>query len=360
MFEVARYVPVLHARLAEQRAYRELPSGTKDLIFPLFVARPWPNANSLSTMWDRIQDAVAGRRFGLDLDITRRGRENDKPAQREFDALFEIENAFENYYEAIAAIDGAVPVLRSHGNQFLDVDAQLARIQAIGRGGFVRIQRGRQVELQPLYDRLGSNETAEIAVVVDVGWGRDILQAQDWALQIATAVFEAHPEREIVICGGSFPSTFQEVQDVHDFQIFERTLFTEIRQRLNANLFYGDWGSTRPPSLDNTIMKSVPRIDLPQTGNWRVFRSEKYDPDDANSERETYPQVAVRTIEDLDWENVPQLWGSYIVECTAHGLSNSIRNAAVAAAARVNIHLHVQAHFDRPELMGVTDEPYED
>lgn len=359
MFEVARYVPILHARLAEHRAYRELPSGTKDLIFPVFVARPWPNANSLASLWENLITAVAGRRFGVDLDVTRKDRPSDKPAQAEFNALFEPGNAFENYYNVISDLDGAVPVLRAYENHYVDIDAQIARINMIGRGGFVRVRRQEQVGLQPLLDRLSSDETDGIAIILDAGWARDLLAAQAWALGMASAVAGADPNREIVICGSSFPADFGDVTDRHDFQIYERSLFAGVRQSLNANLFYGDWGSTREPTVDNQIRRGVARIDVPRPSIWRSFRSEKYE-QDPDGGRESYQEIAARAIDDFDWGDVPSLWGSYLIECTAQGLSDSIRSQTVSASARVNIHLHIQAHFDTPELMNATDEPYQD
>ena len=143
------------------------------------------------------------------------------------------------------------------------------------------------------------------------------------------------------------------------FQIYERTLFAGVRQNLNANLFYGDWGSTREPTVDNQMRRGVARIDVPQLAVWRSFRSEKYENDPAGG-RETYQEIAARAVDDSEWADVPDLWGSYLIECTAQGLSESIRSQTVAASARVNIHLHIQPHYDTPELMVVTDEPYLD
>lgn len=360
MFEVARYVPILHSRAAEQKAYRELPSPTKDLIFPVFVARPWPNASQLSTLWDRLQECVAGRRFGVDLDHTRRNKESDRPAQQQFDELFDPAGAFDAYYEAIREIDGAVPVLRSEGGEFVSLGEQCAKVRDIGRGGFFRIHRQRPANHAPFLAQLGDPMTAGIAVIVDLGWGRDLLLQEAWATEVISSITDIDPEREIVICGSSFPDSFQGVADKRDFSILERTAFSDIRAQLNANLFYGDWGSTRPPSIDNSVMRNIPRIDLPLSALWRCFRSEKLEDDDLEGDRETYSAIAERAVTDPAWPTVPKLWGTYVIESTAQDLPGSIRSAGTAAAARINVHLHLQAHYDTPELADQTDEPFQD
>jgi T4 beta protein len=360
MFEVARYVPILHARAAEQKAYRELPAPTKDLIFPVFVARPWPNAHQLSTLWERLQEGVAGRRFGVDLDYTRRNKASDRPAQGQFDDLFNPADGFEAYYATIQEIDGSVPVLRSENGEFLDIEQQCARVQEIGRGGFFRIQRQRPASHAAFLNLLDNPIAQGIAVIVDLGWGRDLLLQEAWATEIIGTITNVDPDREIVVCGSSFPDSFQGVPDKADFSILERTAFGDIRGQLNANLFYGDWGSTRPPAVDSSAMRNIPRIDLSLSTLWRCFRSEKIDDEDPESERESYVDIAKRVVTDPAWPNAPKLWGTYAIETTAQDLPGAIRSPGSAAAARINVHLHLQAHHDTPELISQTDEPYTD
>jgi hypothetical protein len=71
MLEGRAYVPLLHARLAEIRALRELPEVSKNLFVPVVKLRPWLNSKSLDKAIEVVEQAVGNRLFGLDLDETK-------------------------------------------------------------------------------------------------------------------------------------------------------------------------------------------------------------------------------------------------------------------------------------------------
>lgn len=351
MLEDKQYCPILYTRLGEVKALFQLPAASKDRLFPILVARPWPNAKLLSTTWDRIVEALGARRFGLDLDETRHNAPSKRPlAAAAFNELFEPGNGFENYFGLVESIPNAIPVLRMPGGTLEALPAQAAHVARLDRGIIVRIRNGfTRNPLEVVTTVL--EQFPDVTLVVDAGWSRDLLSLELWASSIVAAAADLRPEIELVVAGSSFPDTFTNVGARRPLPANERFLFSSLVRRHNAaTLIYGDWGSTRPPS-EPTPMKMIPRIDLPMPEEWISFRSVN---------EEDFPDIARRIMADPLWPNHLDIWGTYTISCTANDLPGAIRNAATAAAVRVNIHLHRQAHHGAIDLPNDGDEPYSD
>jgi hypothetical protein len=354
MLENAAYCPVLHTRQAEIKALLQLPTATKDRLFPLLVARPWPNAKELGRTWEKIEEAFGARRFALDLDRSRYDPNNQKPAAIEFNRLFDRSNGFENYYSALEPLQSAIPVLRMEGGQVNEIDRQAEHVDALDRGLVCRLEFGAGLGILPVIDEVLAR-FPDLCIFVDTGWTRDLLSREHWATQVIQRITDHRPEIEIVVTGSSFPDSFADVTARATCDLRERILFNNLVRRHNAaNLVYGDWGSTRP-TPDPAPMKIIPRIDLPTRDNWIFFRRDK-----TNPAQESYSDIATRIISDPSWPDDLNIWGTYVIECTAEDVPGGIRSPAVAAAARINIHLHEQAFFGANEIAGDGDEPYTD
>ncbi|WP_336969239.1 beta family protein [Brevundimonas aurantiaca] len=348
MLEGKTYCPVLHARVAEMKALQMLDSATKDLIFPLIVARPWPNAKFLKKTWEKITEAFGDRRFALDLDPFKYGTVNGE-AGEEFDALFDGRGGFERYYNAVENLDFAVPVVQFEDQAIRELDRQIQHIEQIGRGAVLRIQRGRVADPIRSLDSMAAY-VDDIVVWVDLGWTRDLLQLQVWASQIVEHVGRIRPETEVVFSGSSFPASFDQTERA-SIKAYERDIYDALVRANNAvNIRYGDWGSTRAPQHPKP-MKIVKRIDLPVTRDWIYFK---------DGGAESYQDIAERVIADPSWPSNLHIWGTYVIEGTAEDVPGSIRGQAAAAAARVNIHLHQQAHYGGALDATVADEPFTD
>ncbi len=144
MLEHVQYCPILHTRVAEVKALLQLAGPTKDRMFPVLVWRPWPNAKALARTGQKIEEALEGRRFAVDLDGTKLHSATTE-AGVEFDSLFDPADGHRAYYNFVGALPGAVPVLRPTEIQ---LDAQLAHIDALDRGVVVRISYGSSIDLQ--------------------------------------------------------------------------------------------------------------------------------------------------------------------------------------------------------------------
>jgi len=351
MLEGRTYVPLLHARLAEMRALRELATSTKNVILPVIRIRPWLNAKNLSKAFDVIEEAFGDRAFGLDLDSTKFDPSNQKPAYQEFAALFNEADGFSNYYDCVAEKVNRVPVIRRPEGVTPFLDRQLESAKELERGLVVRVFPDQLGDYIQVAAACAEKRLENVVFVVDCGWRMDILTQAAQCTSIVNNILDVSEDIEVVVAGSSFPNAFAGMGERGSFQVNERLLFQNVRQNINRGLLvYGDWGSTRPPT-DPVPMTNVPRIDTADNTIWMSWRSEA---------GETYEKVAERVVADPLWTGNTDLWGNYLIESTAEGLEPAIKAPAMAAAVRVNLHMHTQAHFDNPNNLNIGDEPVGD
>jgi hypothetical protein len=62
----------------------------------------------------------------------------------------------------------------------------------------------------------------------------------------------------------------------------------------------------------------------------------------------SFQDAAIRIMRLPEWEAHPKIWGTGMIEKTALGLPGGIKTHPEVIAARVNIHLFVQANFNSP------------
>ena len=354
MLQNISYCPTLLSRIAEIKAFGQLPSLTKDRMLPLFVARPWPNAKHAEATWEKIGEALGNRRFGLDIDRFQQFGRSGKPATMTFQSLSDSGGGFLGYYNAVASFQYAIPVLRILGGVALELDLQQYNIDRLDRGVIVRIELGNCQNPFSLADNV-LKRFKDLTFIIDTGWSRDILSREVWASKLVEYIARRKPEIEMVVSGSSFPNSFVDFGKRRATRVDERVLFGNLTRAHNpAILVYGDWGSTRPPAAP-VPMKNVPRIDLPTRSEWISFRR---DPNLSNEEG--YREIAERVIDDPSWPDKLNIWGTYTIDWTAKGEPGAIRGSATAAAARINIHLHRQAFFEGNDLLSDGDEPFTD
>jgi hypothetical protein len=350
MLESYEYCPVLRTRNAELKALLYLGNQAKNLIFPLVSISPLPNAKHLSSTTTKIQEAFGERRFALDLDGDIRGSANVKPAQAEFESLFDPKNGFYNYYQFVKSIPMASPVLRLEAG-VANIKIQLQHVAEIDRGLFLRVQYSSGANsIIALTELLEDN--ISVIPIIDMGWATDVILRQVWAEGVLNVIRANANELpiEIVVAASSFPDSFAKMGGHKDIRIDERDMFSSMQSKFNEfEITYGDWASTRarqPP----TPMVPIPRIDLPRANEWALFRSEQ----------ESYSDVAARVIASHQWDPSLQIWGTELIKWTAASDPAGIKSPAAATAARINIHMHMQAFFETGEIASDTSEPFTD
>ncbi|MBO6764062.1 hypothetical protein [Maricaulis sp.] len=350
MLEAIDYVPILHTRVAEIKALKNVPTLLKDLTLPVLVLRPWQNASRINFFWDKVEDAIARRPFALDLDWGYELREN-RSADQEFGELRNPDNGFQQYFDFVrGGSNFAIPVIQHRGADGDCFREQVDRANTLGRGAFYRMpvnDAGALVALQ----RYLLDEVERLVIVVDAGWGSHILEHELSASRLVEMGLAATNPPEFVIAGSSFPDSFGHILGRAEIPIRERQLYNAVSRRHNeAELTYGDWGSTRPPSRGGGGGEIPPRIDWPRLAEWVCFRA---------SGGETYQDMANAVLEEDDWDADHSSWGMYLIQATAEGAPNAIRTPGAAAAARINLHLISQAAHEVHDWTE-DDEPYPD
>lgn len=340
------YVPLLHARLAELRALRELPESTRPLILPVIRLRPWLNSRTIDKALDNIELSTADRIYGLDLDDFALAHGRDKPAQTEFAALFNDHLGFKNYYDCVEARHNAIPVIRGLSSNNPQFSLQSIRIKEIDRGVFVRVSTENPGAFIEVAHRLSNDNVENVVFIFDCGWGTDILSKAAIAIGLINSLTQVSTEFEVVVAGSSFPDNFARG---NRFQIDaqERPLYNTVRSSINVvPIHYGDWGSTRKPVPSSPKVNIPPRIDTASIDHWNSWRGEN----------ETFKDVALRVISDPLWDGNIDIWGNYIIQATAQGEEPAIKSATMAAAARINLHMVAQAHLGDSSRVSLGDE----
>ena len=320
------------------------------MILPLLEIQPIPNANRLERTLFRIDEAFNDRNFVCDLNHYALQRPSPKTAFSEFQSLFNPQGGFASYYEFLSETPFALPVVRSRSDEH-DLAAEAARIESLGRRPFVHLRADSSTDLN--FVRRGYHEFFPEAIYwLDAGWGMSL---DDEAMRISNtlrALTEFDVNAEIVVTSSTFPDSFTNIGARGECPIVEQTIFRNVRASTNAErVYYGDWASTRPPSSEERSGPTPPRIDLPISDRWVMFRA---------IDTEGYQEVAARAVSDGAWPDDLSIWGTHAIEATAIEAPGGISGQLAAAAARINIHMHVQANRGDLAFSDDEDEPFDD
>jgi hypothetical protein len=343
------YVPILKTNVAEMSAYRVLFPSVKPLVFPLFLFRPWQNANDLNMAVEKVQEAVEGHPFALCLDARKRGYSSKRAAQADFDALFETRLGYRRYYNFIRDVEGAVPVLIPTNDPDILLH-QIGNAADLNRGLIIHQNRDHQI---PLSDAILNLDPLPLdtVFVLDAGWSKQYLSMESWVIPMVERILNALPQAEIVIAASSFPDNFSHIVGTKEEAAHERRLFAAVRQRFNsADLTYGDWGSTRLTNKGGAGDAIPSRIDIPRSASWQIFRA---DPDNDLG----FSEMAWEATHHESFQDVPDCWGKQMV-LASDDMGAGIQTRPVATQARVNMHMTMQSGAS--SLLPTDEIPYAD
>lgn len=348
MLAAKSYVPLLRTKVAEVEAYRQLSDECKLLTFPIFLLRPWQNGKHLQLTLDKVCDAVEGHPFGIGLDADAAGANNARPAQSEFEDLFDDTLGFRAFFDLVEQLDDAIPVLQPT----LNVDVlvrQLANADNLDRGLVVHQRRDARI---PISNTILSLPTLpnDTTFVVDAGWSRDFLMLQSWTLSQCARINKVLPEAEIVVMSSSFPDSFSHIEGTSEEQAHETHVFNAVKQRLQAaDLTLGDWASTRLPQSGGG--GTIPsRIDVPKPASWQIFRA-----DPANDQG--YPAIAKAAIAHPVFNSLPDCMGRRLIAET-DGQGAGVTGTQKNTRSRINIHMTLQS--GATQTIKLDEVPYED
>ena len=348
MLQLRNYVPLLKTGVAEMEAYRALYPDVKDSLFPVFLARPWPNASHFDFTIDKVREAIGDHPFGFALDSDRHRHSNTRPAQQEFDALFNSRLGYAHYYEVVESFDHAVPVLIPTTNPDVLI-RQIGNAERLDRGLIVHQRRHATIPLSNLILSLPPLPH-DTVVIIDAGWSRNYLDLESWAMPVLERAISALPEAEIVVMSSSFPDSFTHIVGDLEEVGTERRLFAAARQRFQqADLTYGDWASTRPTQGGGGA--PIPsRIDVAKLSSWHIFR--------ANPDNDLgFPELAWTVQHHECLAEAPDCWGKETILVTDDS-GAGVATRPIATQVPFNMHMTIQSGASS---VPPTDEvPYED
>lgn len=348
MLAAKNYVPLLKTKPAEIEAYRQLSDECKHLIFPIFLIRPWQNGKHLSLTVRKILEATNGSTFGVGLDYEQRGAVNSRPAQSEFDALFNSSLGFRAFYDFVRSIEEAVPILQPT----TDVDVmvrQLSNAVVLDRGLIVHQQRQSNIPITETILALPPLPNDTI-FVVDAGWSKDLNLLESWASMQANRIFSTLPSAEIVVMSSSFPDGFAHIEGTAEEMAHEVHVYNAVRLRLQAaDLTLGDWASTRL-SQKGGGGRIPSRIDLARPSSWQIFRS----PPDADN---GFLPLAHTAMSHPVFTAIPDCMGKRLIAAT-DGDKAGITGTQKNTRARINMHMTIQSNAS--SSITLDEQPYVD
>ncbi len=358
VLENKSYVPTLAVRASEMNGLEYLPNATKDKMTPCFLLAPWANSNSLGRTIERIERAFPKRPYFLDIEKDYELTNGDSEPQRELARLRDPTNSFANWADFISKHDQIWPCVQTWGQSESEIRTQIGSFQSLGRPFAMRIERNRFPEnMDDIVGGFASGGTADFAVILEGGWTRDPLSLAAWFDGvIAGNLNPIDAAVPVVVSCTSIPKmfTFFNGNEPVTVPFNNRKLMAQVaRARNRTNVIYGDWGSTRPREPVDFANRPIDRVDYPVIGGWYIAR---------NKEKEwNYRDAARAIVKSPHWNGNLGIWGEEMILDTTINEELGINTPQKNVAARVNIHLHLQAFEGQlPESPTAFDEDWQD
>lgn len=344
------YVPTIFMRPAELTALEHLSETDKDKIIPIVLLKPWGNSSTIEKAVEKIEQVYSDRSYFLECDHYYDLNKSSAAAQQFYD-LVDEETNHDAWWELVGNYQNAIPSVPLR-NDAAAMKSNLARANDFGRGFLIRVRKLSGQLMPPLLEALHDIDHNEYVISLDVGWGRDILSSELWADGWIRGITAEFPDARIVVSGSSFPRSFTQYGIQGEEAALERVLFASLLRKHNlAKLIYGDWASSRSP-VDSGGGVIIPRIDVPQTRSWFIFR--------AKDEFGNYKDTAEKSLASGRWAYDPDVWGKYVINNTAQGAGYVIDSAKKSTEVRINIHLHEQINIGLPPAGGAIEEDFID
>ena len=351
-------------RNAELLAVSELPDATKDILTPIFCLKPWLRSKLLSNSISKIEAAFGEERlYFLDIDPFYSVEEAKTQAQEEFIDLIDPNDGYSNWTSFFEEHPNAFPCLQVEHADADSVRAQTAAFTDMEKAFLVRLTHGGiGRNWSNIVDAVCETQHTNYGFVVDVEWGRDILSRTAWADGIVKRIVNLKGDSiPIILSGSSFPDSFAKAEPTASANVDERLVFNNLVANNNeARLIYGDWASSRSPTEGGGGGNEIPpRIDLSTQSSWEMFR---YRRDDGG-----FRAAAKSAMKSPKYPKNLNIWATYVIAATAlddppgaNGFKdpNKIKSLTRATAARINLHIYSQMHFDGYGPAPDTDDEY--
>lgn len=337
-----RYYPTVCIRRAEMRAMKNLPLGEKQKMLPVVLLAPWLNSILFDNTIKVVADCVGDIPIIADVDRYFESS-SDLPSRRYWRSLLDAETGHIEWMNLIARQGNYIPTIQTFGRTDEQIQYQIGIAINLNRGFVFRFELNRSNEFERIFPYIARYMSDKLLCIFDYGYGDPTDLTEGVISGLAEKLIEIDDGARFVISGSSFPNEFSDYDNFSASKLIgTRSLFANLSRRFgNYNMFYGDWGSTKPRRYDGGGSRPLPRIDYPTKGRWIIARSK--------DEEWDFEEAAKRITRLPEWNDRPAVWGAGMIEKTAKGLPGSISTGPEAIACRVNIHLFLQNNFKSTE-----------
>ncbi|ANS83974.1 hypothetical protein VSVS12_00138 [Vibrio scophthalmi] len=367
-----QYCPILSISPSELQGLKELPDKDKNLILPIFPLKSWAAAKELISSISKVEESIGkDRKWIADIDyedLLARKEEAYRPVHYDLLRLIEPTNGYRNWCNFIKEHTNAIPCLQLQ--ELSEIETQINVLSTFGRGVVVRLNQS-DLESQRYQLILPSlKDVSDLLVILDLEQiTKEQVELNHQVLLYLKAIKMMLPKAMLSLSSTSFPDSFggyyKGVKSIH-----ERALFDIVKSSI-SDLVYSDRGSARATKMSGGAGVPPPRIDYACRNEWNFIRMEfsKVSASLTKSEKqaqirkekmELYTLIAKQIMTESYWENELALWANYIIELTSKGDEFGINSAQKATAVRINKHLYTQLHYNSLDVMGDTDDDWED
>lgn len=354
--EVHDYVVTLSIRPAELSGLKELPGTTKDHLTPLLLLAPWLATTPLSRALDKFEESFPSRPYFIDVDTYY--RVNDKPneAKALWERLVRKPADLDSWWALLADYPNATPCLLTTTQSIVGARQQISWARENSRNFCIRINLANDAYsgipdwMPTLVEELAAEGANDYTVVLEFGWVMDPNMIAALAIAYTKSFFSIIPQSvPIVISCTSFPKDFTAYDGTSVVDFTNRELIAQVRRATNhPHIVYGDWGTTKPRSYGHASQPKN-RIDYPTENSWIFARDQNNSVD--------FKTAATRIRSSGQWMGNLGIWGEQLIEATAAGQAFAIDSMPKMYAARINIHLHLQAFYGQlPPPIALDDE----
>ncbi len=367
-----QYCPILAISPSELQGLKELPDKDKNLILPIFPLKSWAAAKELKSSIAKVEESIGkNRKWIADIDyvdLLDRKKETYRPVHHDLLKLIDPADGYRNWCDFIKEHINTIPCLQLKDLQ--EITTQIKVLSGLGRG-IVVILKQTDLESQR-YQTILSNLTDvnDLFVILDLEQiTKEQVDLSHQVLLYLNAIKTILPQAMVSLSSTSFPDSFGGYYKGVK-SIYERALFDKIKSSI-TDLIYSDRGSARATKMSGGAGVPPPRIDYACRNEWNFIRLEFTELSDSltKSEKqaqirkekmELYTLISKQIMREPYWEGDLALWANYIIELTSKGDEYGINSAQKATAVRINKHLYTQLHYDSLDVIGDTDDDWED
>ncbi|MFA0426642.1 beta family protein [Vibrio sp. 10N.222.51.C5] len=367
-----QYCPILSISPSELQGLKELPDKDKNLILPVFPLKSWASSKELKNSISKVEESIGkDRKWIADIDyedLLARKKEAYRPVHHDLLELIKPTNGYRNWCNFIKEHTKAVPCLQL--KELSEIETQIKVLSTFGRGIVVKLK---QVDLESQrYQSILPNlkDVDDLLIILDLEQiTKEQVELSHQVLLYLKAIKMMLPKAMLSLSSTSFPDSFGGYYKGVK-SIYERALFDKVKSSI-SDLVYSDRGSARATKMSGGAGVPPPRIDYACRNEWNFIRMEFSEVSESltKSEKqalvrkekmELYTLISKQIMKEPYWEDELALWANYIIELTSKGDEFGINSAQKATAVRINKHLYTQLHYDSLDVMGDTDDDWED